>query len=102
MSRRARRLALARPLLVSHSRDGGIGRRAGLKIQFWQQSGGSIPPPGTELKNDGPKTGPFSLNLHSARGIALSTGGRCYLSAMVVTMVVTAVLLPSHSGDGGY
>src|SRR6266567_3740745 len=28
-------------------RDGGIGRRAGLKIQFWQQSGGSIPPPGT-------------------------------------------------------
>ena len=34
------------------SRDGGIGRRAGLKIQFWQQSGGSIPPPGTKLKNE--------------------------------------------------
>ena len=24
--------------------SGGIGRRAGFKIQFWQQSGGSIPP----------------------------------------------------------
>src|SRR6202171_6427162 len=42
-------------------RDGGIGRRAGLKIQFWQQSGGSIPPPGTKLKNDGPDLGPFSF-----------------------------------------
>ncbi len=30
-------------------RDGGTGRRAGFKIQFWQQSGGSIPPPGTNL-----------------------------------------------------
>lgn len=28
--------------------DGGIGRRAGFKIQFWQQSVGSIPTPGTE------------------------------------------------------
>ena len=28
-------------------RDGGIGRRAGLKIQFWQQSEGSSPSPGT-------------------------------------------------------
>gem|GEM_PF-6844625 len=26
---------------------GGIGRRAGFKIQFWQQSAGSIPAPGT-------------------------------------------------------
>src|SRR2546421_9594683 len=34
------------------SRDGGIGRRAGLKIQFWQQSGGSIPPPGTNRRAD--------------------------------------------------
>ena len=28
--------------------SGGIGRRAGFKIQFWQQSGGSIPPSGTK------------------------------------------------------
>ncbi len=27
---------------------GGIGRRAGFKIQFWQQSAGSIPAPGTK------------------------------------------------------
>src|ERR1700674_2349850 len=57
-----------RDLARSHSRDGGIGRRAGLKIQFWQQSGGSIPPPGTKLENDGPDLGPFSLaNLGNTR-----------------------------------
>ena len=27
---------------------GGTGRRAGFKIQFWQQSEGSIPSPGTK------------------------------------------------------
>ena len=31
------------------SRDGGIGRRTGLKIQRGQLHGGSIPPPGTKL-----------------------------------------------------
>ena len=30
--------------------SGGIGRRAGFKIQFWQQSGGSIPPSGTRFR----------------------------------------------------
>ena len=30
------------------SPGGGIGRRAGFKIQFWQQSAGSIPAPGTK------------------------------------------------------
>ena len=37
----------------SLSRDGGIGRRAGLKIQYLRGCGGSIPPPGTRqfLKN---------------------------------------------------
>ena len=59
MSKRARRLALCATLLVSQSRDGGIGRRAGLKIQFWQQSGGSIPPPGTTYFCDIRKTGRF-------------------------------------------
>ena len=34
------------------SRDGGIGRRTGLKIPRWQQRGGSIPPPGTNKIND--------------------------------------------------
>jgi hypothetical protein len=32
---------------VSKSRSGGIGRRAGFKIQFWQRSAGSIPAFGT-------------------------------------------------------
>ena len=32
------------------SRDGGTGRRTGLKIQRWQQRAGSIPAPGTNLK----------------------------------------------------
>ena len=58
----------------TRGRDGGIGRRAGLKIQFWQQSGGSIPPPGTKLKNDGPDLGPFSFNSHSARGYCVVYG----------------------------
>ena len=31
----------------SNRPGGGIGRRAGFKIQFWQQSAGSIPAPGT-------------------------------------------------------
>jgi hypothetical protein len=39
-----------RSFLRAFGRDGGIGRRAGLKIQFWQQSGGSIPPPGTKIE----------------------------------------------------
>ena len=33
----------------SPRRDGGTGRRAGLKIRFWQQSVGSIPSPGTKF-----------------------------------------------------
>ena len=35
------------PFYVGPRRDGGIGRRSGLKIRRWQQRGGSIPPPGT-------------------------------------------------------
>src|SRR5690606_5477045 len=35
------------------SRSGGTGRRAGFKIQFWQQSGGSIPPFGTYRSESG-------------------------------------------------
>ena len=31
---------------------GGIGRRAGFKIQFWQRSAGSIPAPGTFGSSD--------------------------------------------------
>lgn len=34
------------------SPGGGIGRRAGFKIQFWQQSAGSIPAPGTFGSSD--------------------------------------------------
>jgi hypothetical protein len=34
-------------LINNECRDGGTGRRAGLKIRFWQQSVGSIPSPGT-------------------------------------------------------
>lgn len=30
-------------------RDGGTGRRTGLKIQRWRQRAGSIPAPGTNL-----------------------------------------------------
>ena len=33
-----------------HSFGGGIGRRAGFKIQFWQQSVGSIPTRSTIIK----------------------------------------------------
>lgn len=35
------------PPLSRRSRCGGTGRRAGLKIRFWQQSVGSIPSTGT-------------------------------------------------------
>ncbi|GEM_PF-3991402 len=35
--------------VFSISRDGGIGRRTGLKIPRWRQRGGSIPPPGTTM-----------------------------------------------------
>src|SRR5664279_6370871 len=59
-------------------RDGGIGRRAGLKIQFWQQSGGSIPPPGTKLKNGGLDLGPFSILSHSAHASCV-----VYLSSLL-------------------
>jgi hypothetical protein len=31
-------------------RDGGTGRRTGLKIQRWRQRAGSIPAPGTKLQ----------------------------------------------------
>jgi hypothetical protein len=31
-------------------RDGGTGRRTGLKIQRWRQRAGSIPAPGTTLR----------------------------------------------------
>ena len=42
---------------------GGIGRRAGFKIQFWQQSAGSIPAPGTnEEESDFYKVLPFFCN----------------------------------------
>ncbi len=33
---------------LTFSLDGGIGRRAGLKIQFFQRSEGSTPSPGTK------------------------------------------------------
>src|SRR5690348_14173421 len=39
--------ALFRPIVPHESRSGGIGRRAGLKIQLWQHSVGSIPTFGT-------------------------------------------------------
>jgi hypothetical protein len=39
-------------MTTTTSRRGGIGRRAGFKIQFWQQSGGSIPPVGTKKKDE--------------------------------------------------
>lgn len=38
---------------ITTSRSGGIGRRAGFKIQFWQQSAGSIPAFGTILSPGG-------------------------------------------------
>ena len=34
--------------VFSISRDGGIGRRTGLKIPRWRQRAGSIPAPGTK------------------------------------------------------
>ena len=40
---------ISRPYLVKQSRDGGTGRRSGLKIRRASALGGSIPPPGTNL-----------------------------------------------------
>src|SRR5438045_5365052 len=62
-----------RPISVTvraSSRCGGIGRRAGLKIQFWQQSVGSIPSTGTSIFSP-LDLNPLSSALHSVRAIAL-------------------------------
>src|SRR5258706_7560213 len=39
-------------------RDGGIGRRSGLKIRRWQHCGGSSPPPGTKAASNQVQTNP--------------------------------------------
>jgi hypothetical protein len=41
-------LLVLRALFIWHCPGGGTGRRAGFKIQFWQQSAGSIPAFGTK------------------------------------------------------
>lgn len=45
------------------SLGGGIGRRVGLKIQFSQESEGSIPSPGTILHSTGVTDGRLRLRL---------------------------------------
>src|SRR5262249_24122928 len=58
------------PGTAAPCRDGGIGRRAGLKIQFWQQSEGSSPSPGTTVSaTDDP-----ALNFRERLGLDRETG----------------------------
>ena len=40
-----------REITIVHCPDGGTGRRARLKIWYWQQCAGSIPVPGTMIIN---------------------------------------------------
>ena len=68
--------------------DGGIGRRAGFKIQFWQQSVGSIPTLGTNR-----------INMHSQKKKGLTDSGFegiCNVGMPQVKSVKTANLKPSH------